>query len=1025
MIKNSTRNRLLATTIICGAAVLPIAAGILGSLTILPTQAVAQDYTSGTLVGTIVDKSGAAISGAKVTVTSDKQGFQRQFTTSEDGQFRLPLVPTGQYTVAVAADGFDGLADGKAEVTLGGTSNIRFALKRSGVVEEIVVTASRTTRQLDFEATTTGGAYNIAELTKTVPVARTLTAVTLLAPSVILGGSSSNTDFATVPSISGASVAENAYYVNGMNVTNFNNYIGAATVPFDFYQTLEVKTGGYSAEFGRATGGVINAVTKSGSNTFHFSVHTNWEPSSLASTSPDTFQRAYHLYETDNRSASFEASGPIIPDHLFFYGLAQVQDNEAKLASITGASYSVEKENNPFYGFKLDGLITDRQRLELTFFDTTRVTKRKSYSYSNASGKDVIGTTVNSTTDYEKGGKNYVAKYTGTFTDWLTISGAYGVSKDRDNTVPGLANVPYVFDIRSGTDKRISQQTSTSNDFPQNTKREFFRGDIDVYFKLLGDHHVRAGYDEERLTLEHISARTGGKTYRYRTGSASDRRGVPAGSDYLELTYFKTGGIFRGTNKALYLQDSWDIGDRLTLNLGVRRDQFENQNAAGETFVSFDNEIAPRVGVTYDVFGDKATKVYANYGRYYLPVAANTAFRQGAAELYFREFYNAPAGGFVIDPKTGLPSALGSLITKASNPGYTTASACPAGGSAPVGAIACIVTSDGSVLPTLSAISRNLKSTYEDEFLVGIEHNLNTQWRVGAVIHARKTGRVSEDVAIDAAVAKYCASKGIAGCEDIWDGFHQYVIVNPGEPSSVVLRDPLPGETGLRTVTFTPAQMGYPRPKREYLALELNFERAFDGKWGLQGSYVLSKSQGNYEGYVKSDNGQDDAGITTDFDQPGLVDYAAGLLPNHRGHVIKVFGSYAPITDLVIGANLSVISPKHFGCIGVHPTDVFAQAYGAASWYCQGKPTPRGSVFKTDWTKNLDLSVRYTVPEDMMKLGGNLVLRADIFNLLDSSAVTNAWEFGDLDSGAIDPNFKKPTGYQSPRSVRLGFDLTF
>jgi hypothetical protein len=61
----------------------------------------------------------------------------------------------------------------------------------------------------------------------------------------------------------------------------------------------------------------------------------------------------------------------------------------------------------------------------------------------------------------------------------------------------------------------------------------------------------------------------------------------------------------------------------------------------------------------------------------------------------------------------------------------------------------------------------------------------------------------------------------------------------------------------------------------------------------------------------------------------------------------------------------------------------------------------------------------------MMKLGGNLVLRADIFNVLDSSAVTNAWEFGDLDSGAVDPNFKKPTGYQLPRSVRLGFDLTF
>jgi hypothetical protein len=69
--------------------------------------------------------------------------------------------------------------------------------------------------------------------------------------------------------------------------------------------------------------------------------------------------------------------------------------------------------------------------------------------------------------------------------------------------------------------------------------------------------------------------------------------------------------------------------------------------------------------------------------------------------------------------------------------------------------------------------------------------------------------------------------------------------------------------------------------------------------------------------------------------------------------------------------------------------------------------------------------VRYTVPSAVIPVNGNLVLRADIFNLFDSAAVTEAYEFGDLDSGAVDPNYKKPTGYQAPRSVRLGFDLAF
>ncbi|MCX8499760.1 MAG: TonB-dependent receptor, partial [Caulobacteraceae bacterium] len=342
-------------------------------------------------------------------------------------------------------------------------------------------------------------------------------------------------------------------------------------------------------------------------------------------------------------------SGPIIKDHLFFYGLGQIRDNESRSASITGGSLAVDKTDSPFFGIKLDGLITDRQRLEFTLFDTTRETRRDSYSYSNATGKDVIGSTIVDQTKFQAGGKSYVGKYTGTFTDWLTVSAAYGVTKDRDNVIPKLATASYVADVRSGTSKRISQQTSGSNDFPQNTKREFFRGDADLYFKLLGDHHIRTGYEEEKLSLQHITSRTGGKAVFIRKGSARDTRGVAAGQDYVEFNYYKTGGLFEGNNKAMYVQDSWDINNRLTVNLGVRRDQFSNKNAAGATFVEFNNEIAPRVGVTYDVLGDKTTKVYANYGRYYLPVAANTTYRQGAAELYFKEFYNAPAGGFVID----------------------------------------------------------------------------------------------------------------------------------------------------------------------------------------------------------------------------------------------------------------------------------------------------------------------------------------------------------------------------------------
>ena len=79
----------------------------------------------------------------------------------------------------------------------------------------------------------------------------------------------------------GSSVAENSYYVNGLNVTDFYNRVGFSNVPFAFYKDFQIKTGGYSVEFGRTTGGVINAVTRSGTNKFEFGSEITWEPDFL------------------------------------------------------------------------------------------------------------------------------------------------------------------------------------------------------------------------------------------------------------------------------------------------------------------------------------------------------------------------------------------------------------------------------------------------------------------------------------------------------------------------------------------------------------------------------------------------------------------------------------------------------------------------------------------------------------------------------------------------------------------------
>jgi hypothetical protein len=201
----------------------------------------------------------------------------------------------------------------------------------------------------------------------------------------------------------------------------------------------------------------------------------------------------------------------------------------------------------------------------------------------------------------------------------------------------------------------------------------------------------------------------------------------------------------------------------------------------------------------------------------------------------------------------------------------------------------------------------------------------------------------------------------------------------------------------------------------------------------------MSESKGNFEGAVKSDTGQADAGITSDFDTPGFIPGAYGLLPNHHAHQFKLFGSYAVTENLTVGGNASAISPRHYGCQGLVPLSLFPDTAATSNsysilpgHYCQGKQVNRGSVMEGDWINRVDLSIRYAVPERWVP-AGNLVLRADIFNIFNAQNAQELYEEGDLKSGGVDPNYGKPgsssgtigSGYQTPRYVRFGFDLVF
>lgn len=330
---------------------------------------------------------------------------------------------------------------------------------------------------------------------------------------------------------------------------------------------------------------------------------------------------------------------------------------------------------------------------------------------------------------------------------------------------------------------------------------------------------------------------------------------------------------------------------------------------------------------------------------------------------------------------------------------------------------------------TLAAISHNLKATKETEWIVGYEHQFG-DWIAGVNYSHRNLDVNAEDMAIDRAVLAYCDAEGIAGCDSIWTGFHQYVVGNPGSDFVIQLADPINGEVDPRTVTFTAADLdaiGYPKAERTYDAVEFSLRHPWNGQWTLEAYYTWSESKGNSEGFVQSDFQQDDSGITQDFDQPGFLEGAYGYLPNHRRHRLKLWGAYALTDAFLVGTNISVESPRKLSCIGYHPGSAitdgsFENVYGAASHYCSGQLSPRGTAQQSDWITNIDLSFRYNVN---VPTGQVVTFRADVFNIINSHGIEDRSEIGDLDLGVPSATFGQPRVYQTPRSIRLGVDIAF
>jgi hypothetical protein len=968
--------------------------------------------------------------GASVRVENVATGVTRTITVGSNGSFRASALPPGHYQVVEMQNGQAVIT---REVDLAAGRNVQVSLNAAAPEQLGAITVTGAAiPQIDVNSVESTDIFTAKQLQQ-VPVAQNETAVALLAPGTVRADQS----FGNLAVFNGASAAENSYYVNGFNVTNEFQSLTYSRIPFEAIAQQEVKSGGYGAQFGYSTGGVLSVITKQGTNTWEGGVSLAWAPDSLREHNPNTYLNNGLLYENNHSDSDTDIvtnvwlGGPIIKDRLFIYGIYS-QEREyfnSYTNNQTTAPGTRERDRNPFWLVKLNWNITGNNLLEYTGFSDLRHRRLDYYPTEYAADGSVSKGPLLGSEYLQNGGRTDILKYTGYWTDNFTLSAMYGKLRyDRFDEAYSSSGVhefyngnpldfnqpgcPFIADDRTGVlDGIVAPYPSCSFVGSldlldgRDTKKIW---SLDAEWKL-GPHDLHAGYSHTDWNTITGNALEGGAEWIYFTRPDATAPDSPDPSqNYAEKVQFSTGAAVEIVQKAYYLEDDWNITDNFLARIGVRNDSFDNRNGLGQTYVSQDNIWQPRLGFSWDVHGDSTLKVYGSAGEYSLPIAANVALRGASASVFsFQDFFYTS-----VDPVTGRPLGLS-----------------PATGSPIYLTDPYFINGETGNTPSSKSVAdANLEPYKQREFILGFQKALSNSWVVGLRGIHRKLDNAIDDTCDWRPFQKY-------GIETLGLDVGAYppptspgcFLFNPGRGLTVDVD--LDGNGTLEHVVLTPQDLGEPHAKRKYDALEFTFAHNWADRWFLQGSFTWSHSRGNTEGLVKSDIGQTDTGTTEDFDYPEFSVGSYGSLPNDRRYTLKLYGAFRPTDEWLLGANFLMESGRPENCIGYNPeADAYIQ-YGAAYFYCPvkgstttvgpdgsaiGMVVPRGSVGRTGYIYNLDLNFRYTP-----HWAKGLTLGLTIFNVFNNHTPTEVDERGTTGRGAARSTYLIPTNFQTPRSFRF------
>ena len=859
---------------------------------------------TGSIRGTVVDNEGNALPGVAITLTSPALQGTASAVSNADGEFRVPALSPGTYTLGAQLQGFKSLKREGIIVHVGMNVELMVNMEASALAEELTVIASSPVVDvLNSKITQT----ITTDVIQNLPVSRSVWSLAMLAPGVVAPVLSTSSSMVA----HGSASDQNAFKVDGVSMNDTSYNTPGTNVTFDIMEEIEMITGGLPAEVGTTSGVFVNVVTKSGGNRFSgegIAYYTNEK--FLQVIFPDTQLKAMGLgkpeapiYDID---ASFNLGGPVFRDKLWFFTSFNwlKNNNHSGFRPITwgGKSYEdFDRSQRLWKGFaKLTGQLSRSLKIQAMFHYTDNWSP-----WAGSSTRPIESTTTSLWRNYV--GTALMQWVIGSNT-FLHVRGGIYQNHYRGDKQPGTHSP----DIWAISDEYLGYRFGTAQ-MAQYGDRDAYRSSADLsHFAddfLGGNHEFKAGMELE--TWREIYSYWGNSSYPWHYYNESPYyyraqfgKTDPSFGDgwitFIPQPFEEDGGK-EGVNGGvqgnmlkfgLYLQDAWTIKKRLTINAGLRFDYFDAwcpgltfaanpktivdignyyfKNDPKIAFNPFDEKVfetwehvvewktlSPRLGVTYDLFGNGRTALKASYSKLSHPLAMTDFFSLHPFFDHYFDFnwWDLNNNGKLDSPPIDLYQPFGSSPTE--------------------------------MLTYKELMAPDTVSPYFHEITAGIKHELTTNVAVGVTYVYKNARNLFGASLYDLSSQRWWYTYDQA--PDWWVPFKTIVPKYADYPEQPVtmyfLSKNAPAQT-MRTDNL-------PIAKHNYSGVEISFDKRMSRGWQLSGSVTLSKTTGNTEGSAQS------AVYSSDFQNPNNLINRMGRTANDRPVFIKLYGTFSlPLNTL-------------------------------------------------------------------------------------------------------------------------------